>query len=205
MKEFFPSQPEYSTINLQDISVSNHSEIVALTLNGASDEQSNWTETTPIHNPVRRGPGRPKKPRSTEKVVRPRCLQDRIQIENPNQHHGHSNDSSSISSAERRYRRMRDLNVLGIQRSRFKRKSKMQIALDELKREKDKKKELSMKVRILEEQIKALKHQFTTNTSNPQQIVVLTAPPNTVCNAEQFKSFVKDVARMHLEENCAKS
>ena len=100
---------------------------------------------------------------------------------------------------------MRDLNVLGIQRSRFKRKSKMQIALDELKREKDKKKELSMKVRILEEQIKALKHHFTTNTSNPQQRVVLSASRNIVCNSEQFESFVNDVARMHLEENCAKS
>ena len=181
--------------------MSDQSEVNSLTLTGLSEEHLNCTETKTIHNPVRRGPGRPRKPRSTEKVVRPKGRPARVHIENPNQHHDHSNDSSYISSAERRYRRMRDLNNVASQRCRLKRKSKMQNALEELKEEEDKNKELSMKVRILEEQVKALKQHFIKKISNPQKSVVLVPSPNTVWNAEQFESFVNDTVSKHLEEN----
>merc|ERR1719322_2132535 len=164
MAEFFSSQPECSTVNLQDISVSNQSESITSTITGASGEQLNSVETTTLHTPVRRGPGRPKKPKTTERVVRPRGHPARIHIENANEHHNYSNDSSSMSTAERRYRRMRDLNNIASQRCRLKRKSKMQNALEELKAEEDKNKELSMKVRILEEQVKALKQHFITKS-----------------------------------------
>merc|ERR1711994_179524 len=166
-----------------------------------TDEQLNSVESTPMHVPVRRGPGRPKKPRTTERDVRPRGRPARIHTENANEHHNYSNDSSSMSTAERRYRRMRDLNNVASQRCRLKRKSKMQNALEELKEEEDKNKELSMKVRILEEQVKALKQHFITKISNPQQRVVLVPSPNTVWNAEQFEIFVNDTVSKHLEEN----
>merc|ERR1712165_133095 len=146
MAEFFSSQPECSTVNIQDISVSNQSEVISSTITGASAEQLNSVEATPMVTPVRRGPGRPKKPRTTERVVRPRGRPARIHIENTNEHHNYSNDSSSMSTAERRYRRMRDLNNIASQRCRLKRKSKMQNALEELKEEENKNKELSMKV-----------------------------------------------------------
>jgi len=201
MAEFFSSQPECATVNLQDISVSNQGEVISSPITEASVEQINSAETTPTHTPARRGPGRPKKPRTTERVVRPRGRPARIHIENTNEHHNYSNDSSSMSTAERRYRRMRDLNNIASQRCRLKRKSKMQNALDELKEEENKNKELSMKVRILEEQVKALKQHFITKISNPQQRVVLVPSPNTVWNAEQFESFVNDTASKHLEEN----
>merc|ERR1712165_485299 len=201
MAEFFSSQPECSTVNLQDINVSNQSESISSNSIDASDEQLNSVECVPTLTQVRRGPGRPKKPRTTERVVRPRGRPARIHIENANEHHNYSNDSSSMSTAERRYRRMRDLNNIASQRCRLKRKSKMQNALEELKEEEDKNKELSMKVRILEGQVKALKQHFITKISNPQQRVVLVPSPNTVWNAEQFESFVNDTVSKHLEEN----
>merc|ERR1711899_495816 len=201
MAEFFSSQPECSTVNLQDINVSNQSEVISSNSIDASDEQLNSVESTPMHTPVRRGPGRPKKPRTTERVVRPRGRPARIHTENTNEHHNYSNDSSSMSTAERRYRRMRDLNNIASQRCRLKRKSKMQNALDELKEEENRNKELSMKVRILEEQVKALKQHFITKISNPQKRVVLVPSPDTMWNAEQFESFVNDTVTKHLEEN----
>merc|ERR1719322_535003 len=164
MAEFFSSQPECSTVNLQDINVSNQSESITSTITGASGEQLNSVETTTLLTPVRRGPGRPKKPRTTVRAVRPRGRPARIHIENANEHHNYSNGSSSMSTEERRYRRMRDLNNIASQRCRLKRKSKMQNALEELKAEEDKNKELSMKVRILEEQVKALKQHFITKS-----------------------------------------
>merc|ERR1711899_236764 len=135
MAEFFSSQPECSTLNLQDINVSNQSELISSNSIDASDEQLNNVESAPTLTPVRRGPGRPKKPRTTERVVRPRGRPARIHTENANEHHNYSNDSSSMSTDERRYRRMRDLNNIASQRCRLKRKSKMQNALDELKEE----------------------------------------------------------------------
>merc|ERR1712038_2124118 len=200
MAEFFSSQPECSTVNLQDINVSNQSELISSNSIDASDEQLNSVESRSILTPVRRGPGRPKKPRTTERVVRPRGRPARIHIENANEHHNYSNDSSSMSTAERRYRRMRDLNNIASQRCRLKRKSKMQNALEELKEEENKNNELSMKVRILEEQVKALKQHFITKISNPQRRVMLVPSPDTLWNTEQFESFVNDTASKHLEE-----
>merc|ERR1719422_96083 len=114
--------------------------MISSAISEATDEQLNSVESTPLNTPVRRGPGRPKKPRTTERVVRPRGRPARIHTENTNEHHNYSNDSSSMSTAERRYRRMRDLNNIASQRCRLKRKSKMQNALEELKEEENKNK-----------------------------------------------------------------
>merc|ERR1719322_1860185 len=154
MAEFFSSQPECSTVNLQDISVSNQNEIISSAISEATDEQLNSVESTPLHTPVRRGPGRPKKPGTTERVVRPRGRPARIHTSSPNtnEHHNYSNDTTSMSTAERRYRRMRDLNNIASQRCRLKRKDKLQTALNELKESEEKNKELKIKYRLLEEQ-----------------------------------------------------
>merc|ERR1712213_30047 len=201
MAEFFSSQPECSTVNLQDINVSNPSEVISSNSIDASDEQHNSVESAPILTPVRRGPGRPKKPRTEERVVRPRGRPARILTENTNEHHNYSNDSSPMSTAERRYRRMRDLNNMASQRCRLKRKSKMQNAIDELKLSEEKNTELKMKVRILEEQVKTLKTHFINKIPNPAKKVIVVPSPDTVWNAEQFESFVNETASQHLEEN----
>ena len=82
---------------------------------------------------------------------------------------------------------MRELNVTGY-RCKFKRKSKLQIAPDELKREEDKNKKLSTKVRILEEQVKSLKQHINTRTFNPQKGNVFVPSPNIVWKSEQFEN-----------------
>merc|ERR1711963_1254582 len=202
MAQFCLSQPECVTVNQQDINVSNDIEVAAPASLRATEEEPDSVDSSNVPTPARRGPGRPRKPR-TECVVKRRGRPAKVYTssENTNEHHNYSNDSSSMSTAERRYRRMRDLNNIASQRCRLKRKSKMQNALEELKAEEDKNKELSMKVRILEEQVKALKQHFITKISNPQKRVVLVPSPNTVRNAEQFESFVNDTASKHLEEN----
>merc|ERR1719511_359547 len=201
MAQLCSSQPNCLTVNLQDINETSDSNVAQLAPVGESEEEPPRVETPPVTTPARRGPGRPRKPR-TECVVKRRGRPAKVYTssENTNEHHNYSNDSSSMSTAERRYRRMRDLNNIASQRCRLKRKSKMQNALEELKEEENKNKELSMIVRILEEQVKALKQHFITKISNPQQRVVLVPSPNTVWNAEQFESFVNDTASKHLEE-----
>merc|ERR1711963_200072 len=202
MAQFCLSQPECVTVNLQDINVSNDIAVAEPASLRAPEEEPNSVDSPPLPTPARRGPGRPRKPRA-ERVVRPRGRPARVYdgSESTNEHHNYSNDSSSMSTAERRYRRMRDLNNIASQRCRLKRKSKMQNAIEELKASEEKNKELSMKVRILEEQVKVLKQHFITKISNPQKRVVLVPSPNSVWNAEQFESFVNDTASKHLEEN----
>merc|ERR1711963_983525 len=207
MAQICQTLPDCSTVNLQDIQdirLSNENEITPTPEAVTTEEVLDIVDTVPEITPTRRGPGRPKKTRTTERVVRPRGRPARIHTssENTKEHHNYANDSTtSMSTAERRYRRMRDLNNIASQRCRLKRKSKMQNALDELKEVENKNKELSMKVRILEEQVKALKQHFITKISNPQKRVVLVPSPNSVWNAEQFESFVNDTASKHLEEN----
>merc|ERR1719288_674590 len=203
MAEFFSSRPECSTVDLQDISVSNQSEAISSTITGASGEQLNSVEIARNLTPVRRGPGRPKKPKATDRVVRPRGRPARIHAssENTNEHHNYSNDSTtSMSTAERRYRRMRDLNNIASQRCRLKRKSKMQHALDELKEVEDKNKELVIKNRLLEEQVRIIKKAFIQRIANPQKRAIAAPSPDTVWNTEQLERFVNAAASQHLEQ-----
>merc|ERR1712062_488781 len=203
MAQICQTLPDCSTVNLQDISSSNENEVAPSPSVGTTEEGLDTVETAPVLTPARRGPGRPKKPRTTERVVRPRGRPARIHTssENTNEHHNYSNDSMSMSTAERRYRRMRDLNNIASQRCRLKRKSKMQNAFDELKLSEEKNTELKMKVRILEEQVKTLKKHFINKISNPAKKVIVVPSPDTVWNAEQFESFVNDTASKHLDEN----
>merc|ERR1719188_885286 len=150
MAQFCSSQSDCLTVNLLDINEPNESNVAQLASVGESEKETASVETTPVTTPARRGPGRPRKPR-TECVAKRRGRPAKVYTssENTNEHHNYSNDTSSTSTAERRYRRMRDLNNIASQRCRLKRKSKMQNALEELKEEENKNKELSMKVRIL--------------------------------------------------------
>merc|ERR1712226_1505994 len=146
MAQICQTLPDCSTVNLQDLA--NENEVAPSPAAGTTEEVLDIVETLPVLTPSRRGPGRPKKPRTTERVVRPRGRPARIHTssENTNEHHNYSNDSTtSMSTAERRYRRMRDLNNIASQRCRLKRKSKMQTALDELKEVEEKNKELVIK------------------------------------------------------------
>jgi len=202
MAQLCSSQPDCLTVNLLDINETNDNNVAQLAPVGESEEEPVRVETTPVTTPARRGPGRPRKPR-TECVVKRRGRPAKVYTssENTNEHHNYSNDSSSMSTAERRYRRMRDLNNMASQRCRLKRKSKMQNAIDELKISEEKNTELKMKVRILEEQVKTLKKHFINKISNPAKKVIVVPSPDTVWNAEQFESFVNDTASKHLEEN----
>jgi len=202
MAQLCSSQPDCLTVNLLDINETNDNNVAQLAPVGESEEEPVRVETTPVTTPARRGPGRPRKPR-TECVVKRRGRPAKVYTssENTNEHHNYSNDSSSMSTAERRYRRMRDLNNMASQRCRLKRKSKMQNAIDELKISEEKNTELKMKVRILEEQVKTLKTHFINKISNPAKKVIVVPSPDTVWNAEQFESFVNETASQHLEEN----
>merc|ERR1711902_407935 len=191
MAQICSSQPDCLTVNLLDINVPNDSNVSQLASVGESEEEPASVETTPVTTPARRGPGRPRKPR-TECVKRGRGRPAKVYTssENTNEHHHHNYDSSSTSTAERRYRRMRDLNNVASQRCRLKRKFKMQNAIDELKLSEEKNTELKMKVRILEEQVKTLKKHFINTISNPAKKVIVVPSPDTVWSAEQFESFV---------------
>merc|ERR1712150_206497 len=80
-------------------------------------------------------------------------------------HHNYSNKINS--TVEKRYRRMRDLNNVASQRCRLKRKQKMHSALEELKNEEEKNEQLTIKVRVLEDQVRDLKKLFINKISNP--------------------------------------
>merc|ERR1712018_448998 len=159
-------------------------------------------DTAPAITPTTRGRGRPKKPRTTERVVRPRGRPARIHTSSPNtnEHHNYSNDTTSMSTAERRYRRMRDLNNIASQRCRLKRKDKLQTALNELKESEEKNKELKIKYRLLEEQVRVIKKAFLQRISNPQKGAIAAPSPDTVWNTEQLDQFVNATASQHLEQ-----
>merc|ERR1712018_637656 len=201
MAQFCSSQPDCLTVNLLDINVPNESNVAQLACVGESEKETASVETTPVTTPARRGPGRPRKPR-TECVAKRRGRPAKVYTssENTSEHHNYSTDSSSTSTAERRYRRMRDLNNVASQKCRLKRKFKMQNAIDELRLSEEKNTELKMKVRILEEQVKTLKKHFINKISNPAKKVVVVPSPDTVWNAEEFESFVNDTIDIHNNE-----
>merc|ERR1712018_722650 len=206
MAQICQTLPDCSTVNLQDIQdirLSNENEITPTPEAVTTEEVLDIVDTVPEITPTRRGPGRPKKPRTTERVVRPRGRPARIHTssENTKEHHNYANDSTtSMSTAERRYRRMRDLNNIASQRCRLKRKSKMQNALDELKEVEDKNKELVIKNRLLEEQVRIIKKAFIQRIANPQKRAIAAPSPDTVWNTEQLERFVNAAASQHLEQ-----
>merc|ERR1712079_248146 len=90
-------------------------------------------------------------------------------------HHNYSNGgalNSTLTTDERRYRRMRDLNNVASQRCRLRRKEKMHGAVSQLKEEEEKNKLLTMRMRLLEEQVLALKEEFKKRVANPRMILV---------------------------------
>jgi hypothetical protein len=116
-------------------------------------------------------------------------------------HHNYSNggaSNSNMTTNERRYRRMRDLNNVASQRCRLKRKQKAQSSFDDLKKEEEKNRELSMKVRLLEEQVAALKKHFINKISNPRSVATISATQASHFSIDQLERFVDDAANKHL-------
>jgi hypothetical protein len=157
---------EYSTLNLADISAPTENTRDSPTVPIAQNE-----EVVVASEKKRKGPGRPKKPRTVEQVVKTKGPgPGRPKVVHLPDHHNYSNggaSKSSTSSVEKRYRRMRDLNNVASQRCRLKRKEKMNSAFDELKQEEERNKELQMRVRVLEDQVQALKSRFINKIANP--------------------------------------
>merc|ERR1711902_314132 len=88
MSQFCSFQPDCLTVNLLDINVPNDTNIAQLASVGESEEEPASVETTPVTTPARRGPGRPRKPR-TECVKRGRGRPAKVYTssENTNEHH----------------------------------------------------------------------------------------------------------------------
>jgi hypothetical protein len=191
---------EYSTLSPQDIAVPIEVESRPHT----QEVRENFNETAAVPVKTRKGPGRPRKIRTTNKVTKPRGRPTKslINLESvANEHHNYSNGGASTSTAtlaEKRYRRMRDLNNIASQRCRLKRKSKMHSALDDLKQEEEKNKELTMRVRILEEQVQTLKKHFINRISNPAVAATPAVAQVMEWNGDQLERFVDDVANRHL-------
>merc|ERR1712150_355087 len=131
-------------------------------LPNTQEENSDDVTSTVVTGPKRRV-GRPCKERTEEKIPkrrgRPTKEHSNVEILTAN-HHNYSNKINS--TVEKRYRRMRDLNNVASQRCRLKRKQKMHSALEEEKNE-----QLSIKVRVLEDQVRDLKKLFINKISNP--------------------------------------
>jgi hypothetical protein len=192
---------EYSTLNIADISTPTENTRASPTVPIAENE-----EVVVTSEQKRKGPGRPKKPRTVERVVKPRGRPAKLPLENENlttDHHNYSNDGafkSSTSSVEKRYRRMRDLNNSASRRCRQKRKNKMNSAFEELKQEEERNKELQMRVRVLEDQVQALKARFINKIANPIKDPRALAIQNASFewNSEQLERLVDVEASRHL-------
>merc|ERR1712226_1255720 len=194
----------YSTLNLQDIDTITETPTTVCVLSNAQEKNSDDGTSTVVTVPKRRV-GRPCKQRTEEKIPkrrgRPTKGHSNVEILTAD-HHNYSNKINS--TVEKRYRRMRDLNNVASQRCRLKRKQKMHGALEELRNEEEKNQKLSMKVRLLEEQVKALKQAFISKISNPSIVAPITVKPVAMCeaatvwNSEQLERFVDNVANKHF-------
>merc|ERR1711944_136288 len=201
----FCNVDDFLTLNPQDISNSNEFEVVN-TVAAPQVETVDSVEVDVAPVQPRRGPGRPRKPRTTEKVAKPRGRPARVHLNIENvmaDHHNYSNGSSNskMTTNERRYRRMRDLNNVASQRCRLKRKEKQQAAIDELTQEQEKNRELSMKVRLLEEQVAALKKHFIKKISNPRSVATTSVAQSSQWDMMSLEKFVNDAAEKHIESN----
>jgi hypothetical protein len=195
---------DFLTLNPQDIE-SRENEVVRTAPSDTQEETVNIVEADVAPVRTRRGPGRPRKPRTTEKVSkrgpgRPATV--RLNLENVMaDHHNYSNggaSNSNMTTNERRYRRMRDLNNVASQRCRLKRKQKTQCSFDDLTKEEEKNRELSMKVRLLEEQVAALKKHFINKISNPRKLATTSATQASQFSIDQLERFVDEAANKHL-------
>jgi hypothetical protein len=193
---------DFLTLNPQDISEAREFEVVNTdTASPVETVKAVEVDVTPVQ--ARRGPGRPRKQRPTEKVSKPRGRPARVHLNIENvmaDHHNYSNGSSNskMTTNERRYRRMRDLNNVASQRCRLKRKEKQQAAVDELTQEQDKNRELSMKVRLLEEQVATLKKHFIKKISNPRSVATTSVTQSSQWDIDSLEKFVNDAAEKHI-------
>jgi len=194
---------DFLTLNPQDIEP-REDEVVGTAPSDTQEETVTIAEADVAPVQKRRGPGRPRKERTEGKVKKPvgrpagtRLNLDAVMAD----HHNYSTggaSNSNMTANERRYRRMRDLNNVASQRCRLKRKQKAQSALDDLKQEEEKNRELSIKVRLLEEQVAALKKHFINKISNPRSVATTSAEQASHFSIEQLNRFVDEAANKHL-------
>merc|ERR1719510_1226244 len=166
------------TLNINDIFALPEIETASAVPNCAQEDASSHMETSdePMKKP--RGRGRPRKERSAVVVKRSRGRPSKLPSTVSDvmaAHHNYSNGgalNSTLTTDERRYRRMRDLNNVASQRCRLRRKEKMHGAVSQLKEEEEKNKLLTMRMRLLEEQVLALKEEFKKRVANPRMILI---------------------------------
>merc|ERR1712045_549950 len=162
------------TLNINDIFSLSEIETAPLVPSCTQEDTIGHMETSdePMKKP--RGRGRPRKERAANVIKRSRGRPSKLPS-NVNDvmaaHHNYSNGgalNSTLTTDERRYRRMRDLNNDASQRCRLRRKEKMHGAVSQLKEEEEKNKLLTMRVRLLGEQVLALKEEFKKTSGKPQ-------------------------------------
>jgi hypothetical protein len=199
------------TLNINDIFSKSENEIAVVAQNPTQMETSNLVEVAeePVQLPRRRG--RPRKERTEKIEKRSRGRPAKLHSASHDvmaAHHNYSaggTSNSHLTTDERRYRRMRDLNNVASQRCRLNRKKKMNGALDELKKEEEKNKLLTMRVRLLEEQVLSLKDEFKKRISNPRMIVTSKSKVPSVEASSitpdfefDFERFVEETVETHL-------
>jgi len=202
------------TLNINDISSSSEIETAPVVPSCVQEDTISHMETSdePMKKP--RGRGRPRKERAANVVKRSRGRPSKLPS-NVNDvmaaHHNYSNGgavNSTLTTDERRYRRMRDLNNFASQRCRLKRKEKMHGAISQLKEEEEKNKLLTMRMRLLEEQVIALKEEFKKRVANPRMILVsktkvptketAAAQPALEWDDDELEKFLDETAGRHL-------
>jgi len=202
------------TLNINDIFSLSEIETAPVVPSCTQEDTSSHMETSdePMKKP--RGRGRPRKERTTVVVKRSRGRPSKLPS-NVNDvmasHHNYSNGgalNSTLTTDERRYRRMRDLNNVASQRCRLRRKEKMHGAVSQLKEEEEKNKLLTMRVRLLEEQVLALKEEFKKRVANPRMILVsktkvptkeaAAAQPALEWDDDELEKFLDETAGRHL-------
>merc|ERR1712141_649575 len=142
------------TLNINDIFALSEIETAPVVPNCAEEDASTHMETSDESMKKPRGRGRPRKERSAVVVKRSRGRPSKLPSTVSDvmaSHHNYSNGgalNSTLTTDERRYRRMRDLNNVASQRCRLRRKEKMHGAVSQLKEEEEKNKLLTMRVRL---------------------------------------------------------
>merc|ERR1712203_214618 len=202
------------TLNINDIFALSEIDTAPVVPTCAQEDTISHIETSdePMKKP--RGRGRPRKERAAVVVKRSRVRPSKLPS-NVNDvmaaHHNYSNGgalNSTLTTDERRYRRMRDLNNVASQRCRLKRKEKMHGAVSQLKEEEEKNKLLTMRMRLLEEQVIALKEEFKKRVANPRMILVsktkvptketAAAQPALEWDDDELEKFLDETAGRHL-------
>merc|ERR1712141_98502 len=202
------------TLNINDIFALSEIETAPVVPNCAEEDASSHMETSDESMKKPRGRGRPRKERSAVVVKRSRGRPSKLPSTVSDvmaSHHNYSNGgalNSTLTTDERRYRRMRDLNNVASQRCRLRRKEKMHGAVSQLKEEEEKNKLLTMRVRLLEEQVLALKEEFKKRVANPRMILVsktkvstkeaAAAQPALEWGDDELEKFLDETAGRHL-------